>query len=363
MNNLRIKVLPAANSTSGSPVVVGTVKLSDWVGLYDVDQYDPESDKELGDPGEGYQRNEDPARVELYAKNLINNQSDTNTAIICNLRKFDTTNHLIEEDGNMYLILDKESKAWVCEGQTRSRAYEKLANDKELLSKFGDTPLIVIFYLNEEVDHEKLTFFNTNYFQKPVPVNNKQELQIGILKMKDSEIAAIALMREMRKNSSTWSDKIIKPNSKIGIIPSSGFTTSIKQHIATQAWFDMFSLEIKFLWLDAFWKAVENILPECFVEAEKYSLQKAVGVNVMHSIMPIVYEKIKNSGDKPEEVKSWEKHLGYLANHKSENRETPPKKVVGHEFWLAGKKGGAGRYSSAAGKAELIGIFKDAIKK
>ena len=79
--------------------------------------------------------------------------------------------------------------------------------------------------------------------------------------------------------------------------------------------------------------------------------------------MPIVYEKIKNSGDKPEEVKSWEKHLGYLATHKSENRETPPKKVVGHEFWLAGKKGGAGRYSSAAGKAELIGIFKDAIKK
>ena len=27
MNNLRIKVLPAANSTSGSPVVVGTVKV------------------------------------------------------------------------------------------------------------------------------------------------------------------------------------------------------------------------------------------------------------------------------------------------------------------------------------------------
>ena len=56
------------------------------------------------------------------------------------------------------------------------------------------------------------------------------------------------------------------------------------------------------------------------------------------------------------------KNIWLFEKHKSDNRETPPTPANGYKFWLTGKSGGAGRYSSAAGKAELIGIFKDAVK-
>ena len=71
--------------------------------------------------------------------------------------------------------------------------------DKELADSlnFQDVSLLVIFYLGEDLDHEKLTFFNTNY-PKAVPINNKQELQIGIVEVNDKDKKAIELMKLMK---------------------------------------------------------------------------------------------------------------------------------------------------------------------
>lgn len=361
-NELKIQVLKLADSTSGKPVVMGTVRMEDFAGIYDVDQYDPQSQGDIGDEGEGYQRSEEPKRVALYVNNLVTNQTDSNTSIICNIRNFKDT-ELIDENGNYYLIFDKKDIVLhVSEGQHRSAGYKSIMDDLELKDAFKDIPIPVIFYLGEDIDHEKLTFFNTNFYQKSVPINNKQELQIGILNVKESEVKSVELMKLIRNDSKVWEGKLIKPNSKIGILPSSGFTTSIKQHLATQAWFEMLEVTTIYTFLNAFWEAVKTTLPECFEEPEKFALQKAVGVNVMHSILPIIYQKIRDNGEKPDDPATWEKYLGYLKKHKSDNRETPPTPANGYKFWLTGKSGGAGRYSSAAGKAELIGIFKDAVK-
>ena len=155
---------------------------------------------------------------------------------------------------------------------------------------------------------------------------------------------------------------MIKPNSKIGLVNSSAFNTSIKQHIATQSWFESLEVSTLYTMIDCFWEGVKIILPECFEEPEKYALQKAVGLNTMHSILPFIFMKIKDSGDKVDDPTSWAKYLGYLKTHKTDNREIPPTPVEGHLFWLTGKSGGAGRYSSAAGKAELIETFKNAVR-
>ena len=46
-------------------------------------------------------------RVALYVNNLVTNQTDSNTSIICNIRNFKDT-ELIDENGNYYLIFDKD---------------------------------------------------------------------------------------------------------------------------------------------------------------------------------------------------------------------------------------------------------------
>ncbi len=362
MDKIKIQVLPLAESITGNPVVMGTLRAEDYAEIYDVDQYDPNSEGDIGDDGEGYQRSEEEARVQAYVKSLTSKQSDTNTAIICNVRNFDKKDYT-EEGGVFYLSINKkEIELYVGDGQHRSAGYKNIMDDPEFKEAFKETPLPVIFYLGEDLDHEKLTFFNTNFYSKSVPVNNKQELQIGLAPVKPKIKKAIELMKLIRKDSEVWKDKLIKPNSKIGLVNSSGFTTSINQHIATQSWFESLDINTLFVMLDAFWQGVRNTLPECFNEPDKYALQKAVGINVMHSIFPFVFMQIKDHGEEVSDPKAWEKYLGYLKKHKSDNRETPPRGVEGHEFWLTGKSGGAGRYSSAAGKAELIDIFKNAIK-
>ena len=165
-NELKIQVLKLADSTSGKPVVMGTIRMEDFAGIYDVDQYDPQSQGDIGDEGEGYQRSEEPKRVALYVNNLVTNQTDSNTSIICNIRNFKDT-ELIDENGNYYLIFDKKDIVLhVSEGQHRSAGYKSIMDDLELKDTFKDIPIPVIFYLGEDIDHEKLTFFNTNFYQK-----------------------------------------------------------------------------------------------------------------------------------------------------------------------------------------------------
>ncbi len=363
-NKVKVQVLRLADSVNGKPVVIGAVRAGDYAPMFDVDQYDPSSEGDIGDEGEGYQRTEEETRVVSYVKNLVSKQSDTNTALICNIRNFKDSD-LSEKNGILYLELDRDIiELFVVDAQHRSAGYRTIMEDKELADSlnFQDIPLPVIFYLGEDLDHEKLTFFNTNFYPKAVAINNKQELQIGIIEVTDKEKKAIQLMKLMRNNSPTWEGKLIKPNSKIGLVNSSAFTTSIKQHIATQSWFESLEVSTLYTMFDSFWEGVKITLPECFEEPEKYALQKAVGLNTMHSILPFIFMKIKDNGEKVDDPTSWAKYLGYLKTHKTDNREIPPTPVEGHLFWLTGKSGGAGRYSSAAGKAELIETFKNAIR-
>ena len=96
---------------------------------------------------EGYQRSEEPKRVALYVNNLVTNQTDSNTSIICNIRNFKDT-ELIDENGNYYLIFDKKDIVLhVSEGQHRSAGYKSIMDDLELKDTFKDIPIPVIFYL------------------------------------------------------------------------------------------------------------------------------------------------------------------------------------------------------------------------
>ena len=48
MNKIKIQVLPLAESITGNQVVLGTIRAEDYTDMYKVDQYDPNSEGEIG---------------------------------------------------------------------------------------------------------------------------------------------------------------------------------------------------------------------------------------------------------------------------------------------------------------------------
>ena len=97
---------------------------------------------------------------------MTSKQSDTNTAIICNVRNFDKKDYT-EEGGVYYLSINKkEIELYVGDGQHRSAGYKNIMDDPEFKEAFKETPLPVIFYLGEDLDHEKLTFLIRTFILK-----------------------------------------------------------------------------------------------------------------------------------------------------------------------------------------------------
>jgi hypothetical protein len=110
--------------------------------------------------------------------------------------------------------------------------------------------------------------------------------------------------------------------------------------------------------LDAFWQAVREALREAFDDPTNYSLQKGVGVMVLHTMLPHVLEIVRTRGLIATEADSYNGILtDALTKLESENSDGEP--VSGVQFWAAADKGGAaGAYSSSAGRRVLIAKIK-----
>ena len=112
------------------------------------------------------------------------------------------------------------------------------------------------------------------------------------------------------------------------------------------------------------------MLPGCFKKPEKYTLQKGIGVNTIHGLIPDIYSDIlasngmtfdKKSIKDPFDSNVWKKYLKPLANYEDTDQSGEDNVVVGEEFWRVGKTGGAGQYSSGAGRSVLLKIFHNEV--
>ena len=168
MDKIKIQVLPLAESITGNPVVMGTLRAEDYSEIYNVDQYDPNSEGDIGDDGEGYQRSEEEARVQAYVKSLTSKQSDTNTAIICNVRNFDKKDYT--EKAGILITVNKEM-SFMLRRQHRSAGYKNIMDDPEFKEALKEH-LCQLYFIGEDLDHERLTFL-IQLYSKSVPLTNK----------------------------------------------------------------------------------------------------------------------------------------------------------------------------------------------
>ena len=128
--------------------------------------------------------------------------------------------------------------------------------------------------------------------------------------------------------------------------------TSLKPLLASP-YFGRLKAEPQIKVLDAYWHGIRKVLRPAFDTPEEYTIQKGVGVLVMHTISPHILECVRNRGLSTTDADAYKAVLETaLTQLQGENNTGEP--VTGTDFWASAPLGAAGSYSSSAGRRVLV---------
>ena len=326
----------------------------------------------------GYQRRPAGARITQLAREIRNRHVDLPTSVLLNLRSVQDEQVLTKNGPDNYLLcLDPEKSSddhrlFVVDGQHRIRALQRAIEDGVDVSNIK-IPFVCMIGADEM--HEMKQFHVVNSNAKSVPT----DLAFDLLKAraesdpdfarqieergKKWEVDAQGLTKHLAKSSSTWKGCIRLPNTAKGdaTVPSASFVKSLKPLLTQTALFQKIKpLERQAQAIDAYWRAIRRVLPETFENPAAYSIQKGVGVTVLHRIFPIVLDLARSGGDSIFEPASYEPIMDRpLKNLQGLNGEGIT--IQGAEFWRTGRAGAVGSFSSLAGYQRLAGYLQAAL--
>jgi len=272
-----------------------------------------------------------------FSEGSYNNYGDDNIGIL-----------ELPEDGSIYIV----------DGQHRifglSYAIEEL--ELEEIRKFP-IPVIITDQLNkiEEIRH----FHIVNSTQKKVRTDLAERL-LRILAEKDERVydslqargkdwklRAIRITDVLVDDiNSPWYKRIKKPNqpsSSETIATQVSFTSSLRPVLTSEFALNE-SDEVVINWINSYWKALKELMPEAFDDPRNYVVQKTPGMYSLHSVMPyILYECAKFRDFSKERMKD-------ILRRDNEHFDS--------EFWRSGGEGAA-LYNSA----KAFKILADEIRK
>ena len=365
---MKLNVLEGQTTDVGTQLVTTVIKVKDLVGNYAVDVFDHEKGR-AGGKG-GYQRKANQSRIKRLSKLLAESKVTIPTAILGNIRK--PLEKVIKFDSSGRSIVNLSSPIMIIDGQHRVASFAEVYNNHDFYGidqkKFGEIKLFISLLWNASLQEEINQFYVVNSNAKSIPVGNRQELEAYLDTGDDLISELVDLTWELDKTEE-WKGKIKFPNSSSGLIPNSGIVSSLKT-VFNDSNLKKLSFKEKLDLISAVWIGVKEVLPGCFKNPEKYTLQKGIGVNTIHGLIPDIFADIltsngmtfdKKSIQDPFDSNVWKKYLKPLAKYEDNDQTGEANTVVGEEFWRVGKTGGAGQYSSGQGRSVLLKIFQNEI--
>jgi DGQHR domain-containing protein len=327
--------------------------------------------------GRGYQRPPQEARVNELAYDLRKGRVDLPTSVLLNVRNRDARRAV--HDG----VLDlgsvaggqptADNKFYVVDGQHRILALKKLIEefDAELWSKYM-IPFTCM--LGGSEDQEMDQFYIVNSKAKSVRTDLAYELlsrraqdpdvmEALAERGQDWQVHAQSIVKRLNEDSPAWRGRIRFAAMEKGntIMPSASMVGSLKQVLGLP-YFRALAPDQQVKILDAYWRGVRLVLSEAFDEPSEFSLQKGVGVIVMHTVLMQVIEIARSMGLALSEPETYERVLKTaLEELQGENKDADM--VQGLDFWRAAPLGAAGSYSSSAGRRVLIAKIQNRLPK
>ena len=369
MNKSCIDVIQGPTLGAGTMTVVGVIPAETLVRHHVVPQRDVLR-------GTGYQRAPSQKRVNDLAASITRRIVDLPTSVLLSLRGENAEQVLTRVGSDSYeLELDPEKAStehqlFVVDGQHRVKALARAMNEDQADVLNVKIPFVCMIGADEPQEMEQFHVVNSN--AKSVPTDLALELLRAraehdpdfALRVKQGgrkwELDAQGLTQHLATASSTWKTRIRLANSPKAqtTVPSASFVKSLKPLLGQPTLFRRIpSIEQQAQVIDAYWRAIRRVLPEAFEDAAKFNIQKGIGVDVMHSVLPNVLDQVRAAGNSVFEPASYEDLVGQaLLSVEQPNGDGDM--VKGSDFWRTGRDGAAGIYSSAAGKRRLAELIE-----
>lgn len=329
--------------------------------------------------GKGYQRPPQDSRINELAADLRKGRVDIPTSVLLNIRNREAKRAF--QDGALSLSqfgmdgksLGYEPKFYVVDGQHRILALKRLIEEfeEERWSKY-QIPFTCMLGATE--DEEMDQFYIVNSKAKSVRTDLAFELlskraedpevmEALVERGQDWKVYAMNIVKQLSEASPVWRNRVRFAAMEKGdtVMPSASMVTSLKP-VLNSPYFKALSAEQQVSILDAYWRGIRDIAPEAFDEPGEFSIQKGIGVTVLHMLFTQVIEIARSRGDALTEPGTYTRILrDAFEQIEGENATGDP--VSGLVFWQAAPVGAAGSYSSSAGRRVLVAKMQNRLPK
>lgn len=354
-----LKGQPIENSIRGEDMqsYSGIMKASELVRRYEIP-------RRHFDSKTGYQRLPGTPRVNKLVRDMKKRHVDLPTSLLLSVRDPNLCPRL-DSFGRYILSLPSNGQKpfYVVDGQHRLAALKKLVVEEQD-EYWRDYLLPVNIFFGADEFSEMVQFYTVNTNAKSI----KSDLEMDLLKTwadkegkqwkhieetnKGWKVTTQTMTEKIAKQG-VWSGRIRFSNQPKGntLITSNSFASSLKRVIG-QDNFDSYLPEQRAQIVTAYWCGIATVLPECFDDVDNYNIQKTVGVNVLHDLLPTVLTWANRFGNPVFKPETYANILGDTLRNLDEGN-LQGGVSVGSEFWRVGAAGASGPYSGGAGRRAL----------
>lgn len=378
MSNTTLTLPAIELKQNGTRMLITKMRASDLIKFTKIDRYD--STLPYDHPKQGYQRNAETPRVKKFAnwlrkENEVGNQLRMPTAILLSARDSD-----ISISGQGTITLKSNTKLSIVDGQHRTKGFEYAIEEKGL-TQFGDYDLPVVILQDIDRVGEMQQFRIVNGEQKSVRMDLVNSILTQMVEREgdsavdDSKSWGVVTSRVVKMLNEDpdgpWADRIVMADQRSysrveiledeelrhrRIIRATSFLTSLKPVEAYLVGQESIKPDTRartkmlFEVVDGFWRAVREINPVCFENADDYVLLKTPGLFSLHTMLVPVLKDMRRG------KRDWTQKEFEVVLADCEELADP-------RFWAVGNKeerivpGDASKYGSMKGFKELADLL------
>jgi len=245
-------------------------------------------------PQQGYQRSPSKDHINKVSKYIAGNDiSVFPTSILLNSRK---KIQAASKEGCFILTINRP--LWVVDGQHRIGGIKKAINELKMDEwKKIEIPAVILDDFDRDQELNQFKVINETQKGIPAPLiqwHMIQQIEFDPDKVKDFEdkgilwkVKAVKIMDQLNdKNGSPWQGRIQLPNTKKTprhAINQNSFVTSLRPLFQKKKGFlESYKLQDASEIILNYWKALEFLFKEAFLDPNNYLVQKTPGVFSLH---------------------------------------------------------------------------------
>ncbi len=286
----------AALKQDARELYVGALRTEDVIRLGRIAEWSEDSD-------DGYQRAPESARINKLATFLKNESVPLlPSSVLLSHRGAPLPKKEIAP-GLFEITVEDHEVLWIVDGQHRVKGLQ-MAIDKHGLERFKDFQLPVVLMEFDDVGEEAHQFQLINENMKKV--NTMLARRLLQMRLERGGAEAKKAIRETRRlweadsvevikaltghPASVWYGKVQSPNAKKSadhVVRELSFSTSLRPLLTDDLARDL-TVQRVTEYLENYWEAWRELMPEAFESPEDYVIQKSSGIFILHQVAKYV---------------------------------------------------------------------------